>query len=95
MAIRCGWIHPSRSDFGSPVLFVLKPDVTLRMWIDYCAVNAITVKDCYPLPHIEHLLNSMHGPCGFTQLDLAASYHKMCIATADRQKTAFTIKFGF
>ena len=93
-AIRCGWIQPSRSNFGSPVLFVPKPDGTLRMCIDYRAVNAITVKDRYPLPHIEDLLNSMHGSCWFTKLDLAAGYHQIRIATADRQKTAFTTKFG-
>jgi hypothetical protein len=57
-------------------------------------VNAITVNDRYPLPHIEHLLNSMHGSCWFTKLDFEAGYHQICIATADRQKTAFTTKFG-
>jgi len=94
-AIRCGWIQPCRSNFGLPVLFVPKPDSTLRMCIDYRTVNAITVKDHYPLPHIEDLLNSMHGSCWFTKLDLAAGYHQIRIATADRQKTAFTTKFGF
>jgi len=64
------------------------------MCIDYRAVNAITVKDRYPLPHIEDLLNSTHGPCWFTKLDLAAGYHQIRIATADRQNTAFTTKFG-
>jgi hypothetical protein len=93
-AIRCGWIQPARSNFGSPVLFVPKPDGTLRMCIDYHAVNAITVKDRYPLPHIEDLLNSMHSSCWFTKLDLAAGYHQIRIATADMQKTAFTTKFG-
>jgi len=92
--IRCGWIQPSRSNFGSPVLFVPKPDSTLRMCIDYHAVNAITIKNCYPLPHIEDLLNSMHSSCWFTKSDLAAGYHQIRIATADRQKTAFTTKFG-
>ena len=93
-AIHCGWIQLSRSNFGSPVLFVPKPDGTLCMCIDYRAVNAITVKDRYPLPHIEDLLNSMHGSCWFTKLDLAAGYHQIRIATADRQKTAFTTEFG-
>jgi hypothetical protein len=93
-AIRCGCIQPFGSNFGSPVLFVPKPEGTLCMCIDYRAVNAITVKDRYPLPHIEDLLNSMHGSCWFTKLDLAAGYHKIRIATADRQKTAFTTKFG-
>jgi hypothetical protein len=56
-AIHCMWIQPSRSNFGSPVLFVPKPDGTLRRCIDYRAVHARTVKDRYPLPHIEDLLN--------------------------------------
>jgi hypothetical protein len=60
-AIRCAWIQPSRSNFGLPVLFVPKPDGKLRMCIDYRAVNAITIEDRFPLPHIEDLLNSMHG----------------------------------
>jgi len=61
-----GWIQPSRSNFGSSVLFLPQPDGTVRMWIDYCSVNAITVKHRYPLPHIDNLLNSMHGSCWFT-----------------------------
>jgi hypothetical protein len=64
------------------------------MCIDYRAVNGTTVKDRYPLPHIEDLLISMHGSCWFTKLDLAAGYHQIRIAAADRQKTAFTTKFG-
>jgi hypothetical protein len=51
--------------------------------IDYRAVNAITIKDRYPLPDIEHLLNSMHGSCWFTKLDLVVDYHQIRIATAD------------
>jgi len=54
------------------------PDVSVRMCIDYRAVKAITA-------HIEDILHSMHGSCWFTKLDLAACYHEICIATADRQ----------
>jgi hypothetical protein len=64
------------------------------MCIDNRAVNAITFKDRYPLPHIEDVLNSMHGSCRFTKLDLAAAYHQIRIATANRQKMASTTKFG-
>jgi hypothetical protein len=64
------------------------------MCIEYPVVNTITVKDRYPLPHIEDLLNSMHGSCWFTKFDLAAGSHQIHIATADRHKTAFTTKFG-
>jgi hypothetical protein len=91
---RC-WIQPSRSNIGSPILFMQKPDCTLHMCIDYCAVNAITIKDRYPLPHIEDLLNSTYGSYWFTKLDLADGYHQIHITTANRQQTAFTTKFGW
>jgi len=93
-AIRCGWVQPSRSNFCSPILFLPKPHGTLPMCIDYRALHAITAKDCYPLPHIKDLLNSKHGSCWFTKLNLAAGYHQIHIATADRQTTAFTTKLG-
>jgi len=92
--IPCGWIQHSQSNFGSPVIFVPNPNGTLRMWTDYSAVNAITMKDRYPFPHIEVLRNSIHRSCWFTKLDLAAGHHQIRIATGDRQKTAFTTKFG-
>jgi hypothetical protein len=57
------WIQPSRSNIGSPILFMPKPDGKLRICIDYCAVNPITVEDRYPLQHIEDLLNSIPGSC--------------------------------
>jgi len=93
-AIRCGWIQPSGSNFSLPVLFVPKPDGTLCMCMDYYTVNTITIKDRYPLPHIEELLNCIHGFCWFTKLDLAAGYHQIHVTQADRQKTALTTKFG-
>jgi hypothetical protein len=93
-AMCCGWIQPSRSHFSSPVLFVPKPDATLRMCTDYYTVNAITVNNSYPLRHIEDLLNSMHCFCSFTKLDLAAAYQQIPIAIADRQKMAYTIKYN-
>jgi hypothetical protein len=93
--ISCGWIQPSRSNLGSPVLFVPKTDGTLRTCIDYRVVNAITGKDRYPLPHIEDLLNFMHGSCWLTKLDLVAGFQQIRIATADRQKKAFITKLGF
>jgi len=64
-AICCGRIQPSWSNFGSPVIFMPKPDHTLCMSINDRAVNAITVKDRYPLIHIENLLNSTYGSCWF------------------------------
>jgi hypothetical protein len=93
-ALRNGWITPSSSNYGSPVLFVPKGDTSLRMCIDYRAVNRITVKDRYPLPHIEDLFNGLEGSKVFSKLYLASGYHQIRIAPGDRQKTAFTTKFG-
>jgi hypothetical protein len=93
-ALRNGWITPSSSNYGSPVLFVPKADGSLRMCIDYRAVNRITVKDRYPLPHIEDLSNGLEGSKVFSKLDLASGYHQIRIAPGDRQMTAFTTKFG-
>jgi hypothetical protein len=92
--ICCHWIQAFRSNGGSPASFVQKRDYTLQMCNDYRAVNAITVKDHYPLPHIEDLLNCIHGSCWFTKLDMVAGYHQTHIATTNRQKTTFTNKFG-
>jgi len=71
-----------------------KPDGMLGICIDYFAANAISVKDCYSLPHIEDLLNSLHSSCQFTKFDLVTRYIQICIATADRQMRAFTTEFG-
>jgi hypothetical protein len=64
------------------------------MYIDYRAVNRITIKDCYPLPHIEDLFNRLEGSKVFSKLDLANGYHQIRIAAGDRRKTAFTTTFG-
>jgi hypothetical protein len=93
-AMRCGWIQPSRCNFGSPVLFVPKPDSIMGMCIDYCAVHAIIVKDRNPLCLFEDLLNSMHCSCWFPKLELVASYHQISMTAADRQKAALTTKFS-
>ena len=93
-AIRNGWIRPSNSHYGSPVLFVPKKDGGLRMCIDYRAVNRITRKDRYPLPHIEELVQPLGGSTCFSKIDLASGYHQIRICAADRQKTAFSTKYG-
>jgi hypothetical protein len=93
-AIRNRWNTPSTSNYGSPVLFVPKGDGELRMCIDYRAVNRITIKDRYPLPHLEDLFNGLEGSKVFYKLDLASGYHQIRIAAGDRQKTAFTTTFG-
>jgi len=88
-----GLIDPSTSEFGAPVLFV-KKDGSMPMCVDYRALNKLTVRDRYPLPHIEVLLNKLHGAKYFTKLDLASGYHQIRIAPEDIPKTAFTTPLG-
>lgn len=89
-----GWIRPSESPFGSPILFVRKKDGSLRMCVDYRRLNAITKKNRTPLPRIEELLDIVNGSTIFTRLDLAQGYHQMRVATADIEKTAFRTRYG-
>jgi len=94
VAIGKGWISPSTSEFALPVLFVPKKDGKLRMCIDYRGLNATTIKDRYPIPNIEDLLDKLTGASWFTKLDMASGYHQFAVAAKDRPKTAFVTKFG-
>ena len=72
-----GWITDSHSRYTAPVIFVKKPNGTLRMCVDYSGLNKITVKDRYPLPYIDNRLDKLHGGRTFTKLDLASGYHQV------------------
>ncbi len=89
-----GLIRHSTSPFGLPVLFVRKKDGSLRMCIDYRALNNITVKNRYPLPHPEDLLNQVAGAKWFSVIDLKSGYHQVRIKAGDEHKTAFRTRFG-
>jgi hypothetical protein len=71
-----GWIRPSSSPWGSPELFVPKKDGSCRMCIDYRALNKVTVKNNWPLPRIDDLLDKLVKAQVFTTLDLAQGYHQ-------------------
>ena len=88
------YIQPSTSPFGAPILFVGKKDGTLRMCVDYRALNKLTIKNRYPLPRIDDLLDQLSGAKYFTTLDLASGYHQIRINPKDIHKTAFRTNLG-
>jgi hypothetical protein len=65
-----GYIRPSASPWGAPVIFVPKKDGTQRMCVDYCSLNEVTVKNKYPLPRIDDLFDQLKGACVFSKIDL-------------------------
>ena len=88
------FIQPSTSPFGAPILFVKKKDGTKRMVIDYRALNKITIKNKYPLPLIDELLDMVSGSTIWTSLDLMSGYHQVRVAAEDTHKTAFRTRYG-
>lgn len=90
-----GFIRESHSPYGAPILFAKKAgEVKRRLCIDYRDLNKITIKDRYPLPRIDELLDRLHGAKYFTKLDLRSGYHQVRVADADIQKTAFNTRYG-
>jgi hypothetical protein len=89
-----GFIRPSRSPCGAPVLFVKKKDGSLRLCVDYRGLNKLTRKDRYPIPLITDLLDAPKRARVYTKIDLKHAYHLVRIAEGDEWKTAFRTRYG-
>jgi hypothetical protein len=89
-----GYIRPSASPWGAPVIFVPKKDGTQRMCVDYRSLNEFTVKNKYPLHRIDDLFDQLKGACVFSKIDLRSGYHQLKIRATDIPKTAFFTRYG-
>src|SRR3954471_5932692 len=89
-----GFICPSSSPWGCPVLFVTNKDGTESMCVDYRPLNLATIKNKYPLPRINDLYDQLAGSFIFSKMDLRLGYHQIKIRNEDIPKTAFTIRYG-
>ena len=89
-----GFIRPSTSPWGAPALFFGKKDSSSRMCIDYRAVNRLTVKNSYPLPRIDDILDQLFEARYFTKLDLRSGYHQIRLDQQSIEITAFNTRYG-
>jgi hypothetical protein len=89
-----GFIRPTASPWGAPVLFVKKKDGSMRLCVDYRDLNAVTIKNKYPLPQIDDLFDQLKGAKFFSKIDLRSGYHQLRVQQEDISKTAFRTCYG-
>ncbi|XP_022864502.1 uncharacterized protein LOC111384459 [Olea europaea var. sylvestris] len=92
--VETGRIRPSKAPYGTPVLFQKKPDGTLRMCVDYRALNKVTVKNKYPIPLIADLFDRLGSAKFYTKVDLQKGYYQVRIAEGDEPKTICITRYG-
>ena len=88
------FIRPSNTPWGAPAIFVSKKDGSIRMCIDYRDLNRVTIKNKYPLPRIDDLMDQVRGAKVFSKLDLASGYHQMRVEDPSIPMTAFRTRYG-
>ncbi|XP_073219665.1 uncharacterized protein [Cicer arietinum] len=89
-----GFIRPSSSPWRAPILFVKKKDGSMRLCVDYRPLNKVTVKNKYPLPHIDELFDQLQGAQCFSKIDLRSGYHQLKIKRDDITKKTFCTRYG-
>nr|GFB16197.1 putative reverse transcriptase domain-containing protein [Tanacetum cinerariifolium] len=89
-----GFIRPSVSPWGAPVLFVKKKDGSMRLCINYRELNKITIRNRYPLPRIDDLCDQLQSAMHFSKIDLWSGYHQLRVREQDIDKTAFHTRYG-
>ena len=92
--LNAGFVRPAKAPYGAPVLFQKKNDGSMRLCIDYHALNKITVRNRYPLPIINDLFDRLHGAKYFSKLDLRSGYYQVRIAKEDEPKTTCVTRYG-
>jgi Reverse transcriptase (RNA-dependent DNA polymerase) len=92
--LNMGYIRPTWSSHGAPILFVKKKSGELRLCVDFRALNKIMKKDCYPLPLITDLLDAPRKARIYTKIDLCHAFHLVRVAEGDEWKTAFRTRYG-
>ena len=89
-----GFIWPSISPWGAPVLFVKKKDESLRLCIDYRKLNKVTIRIQYPLPRIDELFDQLQGSRVYSKIYLRSGYHQLRVQEGDIPKTAYRTRYG-
>ena len=89
-----GFVRPSTSPWGAPVLFVKKKDGSIRLCIDYRELNKVTIRNQYPLPRIDDLFDQLQGAKVFSKIDLRSGYHQLRVHDEDVPKTTFRTRYG-